>query len=302
MSSGRTDLSTSRPASPSPASPPRRAPSRPDPPVVCSGFDLVRSGFYVIYFLRYSEEKRRTIVFGPASWAHPPAAIPSPSRSIAPHRASPRVCPARIAVMRLPTPCRPWYVLVLDSTGAILCHATQCKMVLSVTTLIDCFLCPGLLLDIRCLKDTGQTIKSCFCLIFGPMATLGFVFAPKIEAGTWFGPRSRRPKNLPYETNIARPMAIFDPIFVPKIEDGGFFVLRNRKIEEPPIFEKPPIFKERSVFEEPTIFEEPPIFDLRLRNKEPLPSSIFGAEERRTPASSIFDLRPWSSAPNNENQ
>ena len=41
-SPGRTDASASRPAGPRPAPPPRRAPIRTDPPVVCSGFGFDR--------------------------------------------------------------------------------------------------------------------------------------------------------------------------------------------------------------------------------------------------------------------
>ena len=42
LSPGRTDPSASRPAWPRPAPLPHRAPPRPDPPVVCPGFELDR--------------------------------------------------------------------------------------------------------------------------------------------------------------------------------------------------------------------------------------------------------------------
>ena len=103
LSSGRIDSTASRPTQPRSPSPPHRALSRPDRPVVCPGFGFDRFGLQRVRLVCDSGEMSRTQAFHPGGRKETRGrALGAPLR---PAHFPPRSAPLRLARPRPASPC-----------------------------------------------------------------------------------------------------------------------------------------------------------------------------------------------------
>ena len=113
MSPRRTDPSASHSARSRPAPPSRRAPPRPDPPVVCPGFGLDRLGLHRTSFVRASEGSPTTFFFGALEVEHDwSCSGRTAAASVLPRRAPPSPAPP-------PLPAPPCHVPSAPPAGCL---------------------------------------------------------------------------------------------------------------------------------------------------------------------------------------